>query len=231
MRRNLLLLGLLAGFAAVATLPLSLATPHLALPGITADEAAGTLWSGTLRATRMGGQALGDIGVALRPLPLLLGQRQVDLSGASWSARIAQGRRTGVLSSDGLLPPTLLAPLGGASLGVSLRQARLLFEDGRCIDAAGSVVAVLQWQDAQLPELQLEGPVECAGGEGRVSLTNADRGPFPVQLLATISGDGSYRLHASAQPVDALARTALVMAGFHDSPTGLGQSLEGNLLK
>jgi hypothetical protein len=231
MKRRLVLLGLTAAVAAVATLPLALVARSLATAGLAADEASGSVWNGTLRAARLGGHPLGDLDVALPALPLLLGQQQLDVSGANWSARLSRGSRKGVLSSGGLLPSITIAPLHGATIEVSLRQARLVFEDGRCIEGAGSVGAVLQWPDARLPELELEGPVECARGLGQVTLTNGDRGAFPVQLLATVMADGSYRLQATAQPADPATRAALVAGGFHETPSGLGRIVEGSLFE
>lgn len=232
MTRKLVLLGLVAALAALATLPLSLTSARLAQSGLAANEAAGSVWGGTLRAAQAAGQSLGDVSVGLRPLPLLLGRRELDLSGAGWSARVVEGRRNGVLAGQGLLPSVAPTLVPGASLQVSLQQARLVFEDGHCIDAGGSVAALLQWQeDIALPELQLEGPVACAGGSGRITLATGASALVPVQLVVTVGGDGVYQLQATAQAADPASRAMLLLAGFQDTPSGLGRAVEGKLLR
>ncbi len=165
--------------ALAAQLPLALAARQV--PGLGAAAAIGSVWGGRLQGADVGGVAIGDIGVALAPLPLLLGRRQVALEGAGWRAGLQRGgagdwRLVGV---DGRLS----LPPGQPLTAMALAGVDVEFVGGRCRQARGGVTA---WT-AALAE-PLAGAATCDGGALRLALAGGG-----ASLDLRITGDGAWR--------------------------------------
>src|SRR3546814_657508 len=165
-RRTLVVVFVLAlTILLVATLPLRMviatgAGDTFAATGLSAAEASGPAWSGHLRAVEWHGVAHGDVAVSLRPLSPLAGTRRVHLAARGFSVDLLQGRHTGFESASGQLDMPVRRPLA-ATVQLSLAGASLVFVDGQCHKAGGSVTA--QLAGVLESPLQLEGTVSCDG--------------------------------------------------------------------
>src|SRR3546814_16373050 len=85
-----------------------------------------------------------------------------------------------------------------ATGNLSLAGASLVFVDGRCHKAGGSVTA----QTAGVLEspLQLEGTVSCDGARGRLALQALETASLPVEEDLVIDAHGHAALEARVRP-------------------------------
>ncbi|MGH8084940.1 MAG: type II secretion system protein N [Lysobacter sp.] len=232
MSRRALALAFLLALAPmlVATLPLRLAlqSPGIdpAALGLSADGASGSIWSGRLRSVEWRGQPLGDATLALDPLSLLVGVQRLELatsgpSGDTFSADLLRGRRSGLDNINGQLQLDIDRPLAGLVAHLSFDNASLVFSDGRCQKAGGTVEAELVVPGIEAP-IRLQGPVRCDDEAGSIALASIPRPGAPrVEATLGIESDGRYRLQSRVQPAGAFTGLALQAAGFRDTPAGL----------
>ncbi|WP_372391867.1 type II secretion system protein N [Xanthomonas sp. NCPPB 3582] len=219
------LLGLLLlATAVIATLPLRLLLSAQRLP-FSALEAQGSIWNGTLRKLRWNSLQLGDVGVRLRAVPLLRGERQVQLRSATVQAVALQGARQGVEQANGRL---LLRKPGGVSLmdlSIDLRDVRAVFDDTRCIQAGGDVALQIVPSEggeaAGLLPLRLRGSPRCV--DDAVVLALAPDGGLPdgVQLNAELrlQRDGRWQWRTQVEPgPDTALQLGLQLLGFTQTP-------------
>ncbi|PPU67097.1 type II secretion system protein N [Xanthomonas pisi] len=208
----------------LATLPLRLVLPMDTLP-FTALEAQGSIWNGTLRGVTWTTMDVGDVGVRLRPLPLLRGQRQVQLRSATAQLVALQGARDGVQQANGRL---LLRKPGGVALldlSIDLRDVHAVFDATRCSQAGGDVaLQVLPnagGEAAGLLPLRLRGSPRCV--DDAVVLALAPDGGLPdgVDLGAELrlQRDGRWQWRTQVEPGnDTALQLGLQLLGFVQTP-------------
>lgn len=206
-----------------ATLPLRMAIAMGAgdtfeTMGLSAVEASGPAWSGHLRAVEWHGVPQGDIAVSLRPLSLLAGTRRVHLAARGLSVDLLQGRRTGFESASGQLGMPVRRPLA-TTVQLSLAGVSLVFIDGRCHEAGGTVMA--QLAGVLESPLQLEGTVSCDGARGRLALQALEPANLQAEADLVIDPQGRLELESRVHPADEASALALQAAGFRPTPDGL----------
>lgn len=207
--RELFFLGALL-FSLVALLPLRVALDSLGFAdkGLSAREAAGSIWLGALAEARFGDLPMGDVATRLRALPLLLGRARLDveqeddgLSGGITLSRHGFGidDASGALEGPALaeLPPPLL----------DLADLSFRFGDGLCAHAEGLVKARFAGELGSIPLVaSFSGQARCDGPAlllPLVSQSGSDR--LDVRLFA----DGRYRIDAALRPAGAPYSTRL----------------------
>ena len=234
--RSKLVLAAIFVVTLIAALPLRLALA-LADPGgrgITAREVGGTIWDGRIGDLRIGALPLGDVAASLRPLPLLIGRRDVhierlDGTGApgDFSANAAGG--DGWLSlSDvrGQVPiGDAFGTIPATALGFSDFHAEL--NSGRCVSAGGQVSLILAPFSELMPgPVALSGTARCNKGALYVPM----KGPTGLEnLFLRLEPDGRWRADfvLGGLPVEVTA--PLLEAGFTARPGGIGISANGKL--
>ncbi|MBB4131215.1 type II secretion system protein N [Xanthomonas sp. 3075] len=222
-RWMLLVLALLIG-AVIATLPLRWVLPTRDLP-FSALDVQGSVWNGTLRAVTWNTMELGDVGVRLHPLPLLRGERKLQLSSASAHLVALQGARHGVEQANGRL---LLRKPGGVTLmdvSIDLRDVRALFDSTRCMQAGGDVAVQLlpneRGEAVGLLPLRLRGSPQCVDAAVVLALMPDGGVPEGMQLSAELrlQRDGRWQLQSRVDPgQDAALAMGLQLLGFAATP-------------
>jgi general secretion pathway protein N len=184
----------LFAFALVLFLPMRVVLGW-AKTGISAREAAGTAWSGSLREARAGAAVLGDVSAGLDPLPLLVGRARLGIERPTAAADrlagalvVARNLRAAE-SVTGLVP--LDAQFGGVAVdSLALTDVTVRFVDEQCDRAEGLVTAALSGtgQTSSLPA-SLSGSIRCDRGDLLLPLA----GGAGVGLAIRVSGDGRVR--------------------------------------
>jgi general secretion pathway protein N len=194
--RRAVLFAILFVLALLVLLPLRLV---IGGSGLSAREASGTIWSGTLKEARVGPAVLGDLDVRVAPLPLLTGRLQLDLSrpGAapdrlSGSLVLSRNRRA-IERATGLVP--IEASIGALPLAsLDLTDVTARFRDGICDRAEGIVRANLSASatGSNLPA-SLSGTARCDRGAVLVPFALGGTGG---RVELRIHGDGRYDVSA-----------------------------------
>jgi len=231
-RRALMLSFVLALSASLlATLPLRLILGARSGfdPGaldLSVADASGSIWSGRLRSVDWRGQSLGDVSVALDPVALLTGVLGLRLEMSGFSVGLLRGRRDGIDHANGELH-LAMKDLPGVAVRLSLADASLLFANGRCRSAGGTVQAVVTGIG---PPVRVSGPVRCDGENGSITLASVPGpGVRRVEAHLVIDGDGRYELRSLVQSADGMSALALRAAGFELTPMGLARTDRGQL--
>lgn len=230
-------LGLAALFAAalIVSFPLRLALGWGGADarGLTAREVGGTVWNGWIAQARLGSLPLGDVRAGLRPLPLLLGRREIALArpgataapafaaivsgGDGWvSLRQVEGQ---VALADGL------GGLPASALG--FRDFRLAIGDGRCRDAGGQVSLLLAPVSDLMPgAIALSGTARCDKGALYVPMS----GPSGMErLFLRLQADGRWHVDLVLAGLPVEIAGPLLDLGFSARPRGIGISARGRL--
>ena len=237
--RSKLLLAAIFTIALIAAFPLRLALGW-ADPGgrgITAREVEGTIWDGTIGDLRVGALPLGDVAAQLRPLPLLIGRREVHVerlaapaapgtaTPAEFSANAAGGHGWLSLAKvQGQVPiGDTLGSIPATALGFNAFHVEL--SDGRCVGAGGQVSLILAPFSELMPgAVALSGTARCSKGALYVPMT----GPTGLEhLFLRLEPDGRWRadLVLTGLPVEVTA--PLLEAGFAARSGGIGISANG----
>lgn len=230
------LLALVPMLALTWPLRLALDASDLSTLDVSAREATGSIWSGTLRATAVGDTQVGDVSLRLAPLPLLTGVSRLHFAGDGLSGNLLQGRVQGLQGVEGEVVLDPVASMPGLGLLLRFQQADLTFAHGRCRRAGGALTLELRLpgvDDASPGPITLTGPVTCADRTGTVVLTRTDGGApgtSRVQATLQIEADGAYRLQSLVPAADDPTRLLLQAAGFQDSPNGFSRVDSGALL-
>lgn len=218
-KRRTIILGVVAALLGlVIFFPLRMAIELSTGPetALSARQVGGTVWKGRVGDLGLAGQPLGTFDVSARPLPLLIGRVELDAvrldaGEGPLSARvITGGGREGVADATGRLAVShWLAPIPVEAL--MLDDVTLLFDDGRCAEADGSISLVPSFS-SPLPIEDLEGQMSCDESGRGVAELASERGGHRVRLLFDAQGgiEGEARTR-SAPP--ALA-AALQLFGF-----------------
>lgn len=198
-------------------------------PGLSARGVTGPVWSGRLQGAELGRRPLGDVTVALAPLPLLAGVQRVHVAGAEASADLLRGRRAGIAHANGRVELGGLAMLPGLVVVLRPQDAGLQFAKGRCVRADG-VVAVEVGIAGAGGSVRLHGPMRCDGDHGVLALASSPgAGHHQAQATLELGADGSYRLRSLVRPGDAATALVLQAAGFRQTPAGLARADSGQL--
>lgn len=195
--RELFFLGALL-FALVALLPLRFALDGLgfAAKGLTARNAAGSLWLGALDEARLGPVPLGTVATRLRVLPLLAGRARLDVAqeGDGFRAGLTASRHGfGIDDASGTIEVAGFGPVPASTL--DLADVSVRFGDGQCEVAEGMVKLRLSGQLGAAPPVSgFSGEARCDGPAVLLPLrsqSGADR--LDVRLFA----EGRYRIDAA----------------------------------
>lgn len=198
---------------------------------LTARQVAGSVWAGRIGEMMAGPERLGTFDVALHPLPLFLGRFEVgieridDLEGPLSGTLALGGRTEGVKSLNGRMSVSrLLAPLPTGAL--TFEEARLLFADGQCSDASGTMSLTASLGLAGLAR-EMRGPIEC-GPDGRGTARLA--GPRGAERLTIhIDAEGNYDADLAIEGAPPFLRSALMSAGFSEEGSTVTLRQSGRL--
>lgn len=234
--RSKLVLAAIFVIALIAAFPLRLAL-GLADPGgrgITAREVAGTIWDGGIGDLRVGALPLGDVAAHLRPLPLLIGRREVHVerlnaTGApgDFSANAAGG--DGWLSLGDVRGQVPIGDAFGSipatALGFNDFHAEL--SGGKCLEAGGQVSLILApFSDLMPGPVALGGTARCDKGALYVPM----KGPTGLEtLFLRLEPNGRWRADLVLGGLPAEVTAPLLEAGFSARPGGIGISASGKL--
>lgn len=232
--RGIFAVALLFALAALFPLRLALDWADAQAAGLAARDVTGSIWFGELEGARLGALALGDAAVSVSPLGLIAGSPRLRLD----LAEPIEGSLGLVLGGGlrGLNDASATLPLGALGLSlplageVALRDVTALFEDGRCARTEGEVGVLpritapgLAWEGPPL-----EGAPVCEGGALLLPLSGSNAaGSLAIRLQ--LAGSGAYRGEITVNSADAGLAGALQLAGFTIGPTGLRQTVEGQL--
>lgn len=231
--RTLLFLGAFF-LALLALLPLRLGIGWFGLDskGLAAREVHGSLWRGGLKEAQLGGVGLGDLGAGLHAFPLLAGRARIALNRAEGQAGDALAgaaivTRTG-FGVDDVTGRLLLMPgaFGRLPIGqLDLGDATARFQDGQCVDAAGTVRAAVagDFGGVALPS-GLSGTARCDAGALLIALASQSS-METVELR--LFGDGRYTASALVRSTDTTIQPRMTAAGFALTPQGYGMTVSG----
>lgn len=219
--------------ASVALFPLrvALGMSDMERMGFTARQIAGTIWYGRIGELHLRSQSLGTFEGELDPTALLLGNvsmriNRMDSPDGVLTGQLIAGFRRGLKDADGRVTVgAMFAPLPIETL--ELKGATLLFRDGRCVEAGGSVTPLIALPAPGLNlGLNFTGRLECNGDRVRVrSLSASGKEVFEFQANA----GGSYRARISIRDATPEVGAALTLFGFKQSGQGLTLSTRGRL--
>ena len=218
----------------IALLPMRLGLDWFGIPerGLAAREVEGSIWFGALKEAQLGTIGLGDLNAGLRGLPLFLGRARIaidrkegvpadDLRGAATVTR----HTFGIDDFTGRVQITPGA-LGALPLSqVELGDLTARFENGQCVEAAGTVRATVAGDvgGVTLPG-GLSGIARCDAGALLIPLVSQSS-MESVELR--IGGDGRYRGTLLVRSTDATLRDRMLAAGFSITAQGYGLTVNG----
>lgn len=183
---------------------------------LSARQVGGTIWDGRIGELGLNGQPLGTFDVAVRPLPLLIGRVEMDAtridagSGPLAMRLITGGGREGVVGASGRVDiARLIAPIPVEAL--MLEDVTVLFEDGRCATAQGTIRALPSFASLVAIE-EYAGSVACAAdGRAEVAMETA-RGGHRLALL--FDAEGAVEAEARTRSAPPALAAALRLGGF-----------------
>ena len=214
---------------ALVSLPLAVVLP-MALPadsGIAARKAEGSIWEGILRDVTVAGLPLGDTGIALDVLPLVIGKARLGFASnvlrgivETSSGRVGLADATGVIDLAGRLRPLPVSRLTLEGVTTEFRDQRCAVARGRVrADVAGDVGGL------SLPG-GLSGTVRCDGNEIVVPLVGQS-GMERIDLR--ITQNGKWRADLSVRTTDPTIAARLLSSGFSTGPGGYTIRVTGAL--
>lgn len=233
-RTTKIVLGLLVLIALVVMFPLRVALGAANGEGsLAAREVAGTVWDGQVGDIKAASLPLGNLNVALRPLPLFTGTAEFALNrpampgqsqfhayargGEAWAAlRDANGE----LPLSGAMSPLPVRSLTFADFAVELRE-------GRCVAASGTLGLTIPALGPTLPaETIMSGPARCEGDALYVPM----KGPSGTEnLVFWLEPNGKWRADLVLTGLPVEVSTPLLDMGFTGRPDGIGLSANGSL--
>lgn len=208
--------------------PLQLLASRFAADGLTAREVVGSVWRGRLRGAAWRGVEFGELRLHLQPFSLLAGTRALRANGDSLSLRLLQGRRNGVDGMHGRIALGEARLMAGLQAEAEFDGFALVFEDGRCMHAAGRSQLRLAPPGGNREVVLLAGAPTCADRVGLVEL-RSQGGSSRIEASLRIEADGGYRLQALVGDADPVLVQVLRQNGFQESPGGYSRSIDGSL--
>ncbi|WP_293879793.1 type II secretion system protein N [Sphingomonas sp.] len=195
--------------------------------GLSARAATGTMWSGSLADARLGPVPLGDVDVALRPLPLLAGRIELGVTGVSGTGRLIAssgslgiGKVTAKLSLAQAFAPLPLDL-------IDLDEVTVRFVGLRCDSAEGRVRATFTGDVGGLDlSSGLSGAARCDGGELLLPLASQSG---TQRLSLHVAGDGGWRAVLTVRVADPAMAEKLAAAGFRAIAGGYVLRLSGKV--
>ena len=226
--RIILFVGLLL-LALVVFMPLSFALSMTGLTrqGLAARSASGPIWSGKLVEARIGRIAMGDVGVGLRPLPLLTGRAQIDLQSPLGRGALSSSKSGFAVdnASAKLSTARVFAPIPLDAL--EMTNVSIAFAANKCERAEGRIRATFAGDVGGLSLAQgLSGSVRC---DGSVLLLPLVSQSAMERLNLYIRGNGDYRAEFLVRSTDPAMVAKLGAAGFAPAPGGFVLRLAGKL--
>ena len=218
-----------AAVMALMSLPLAFVLP-MAVPadsGIAARSAEGSVWRGLLREVNIAGLPIGDTRVALRVLPLFVGEARLG-----FGAPALRGTLVASSGSVGLLDATGTVDLAGRLRPLPLTRFNLdgvttEFREERCTTARGRVRAEVAGDvgGLMLPG-GLSGTVRCDGAYLVLPLVGQS-GMERIDLR--IAASGKWRADLSIRTTDPAIAGRLLSSGFASGPGGYTIRVSGAL--
>lgn len=193
---SLLLAGLI-GLSLIALFPLRMVMSFAGFDqmGLSARQVAGSVWYGRIGQLNLRDAPLGSYDVSLQPLPLLLGRIgfqivRLEGDGGVLSGTLSGGSRRGISDASGRLSTAQLFQSMPVE-ALDLDDVTILFDDGRCAEASGTVRAQLAPELVSLTGVaSLSGVLACKDGKVAVSMAVAGN---QVSLQLALGGDGKYQ--------------------------------------
>lgn len=186
--------------------------------GLSARDATGTIWSGTLHDAQLAGLPLGDTKVGLLPLALLTGQIRLQFAGAKLKGTlVATPTSFGIAHAIGPVDAAVrVKPLPVAQL--VLDDATVQFSGKQCSDAKGNVRAVVGGDigGITLPG-GMTGTLRCDGHLLLVPLVGQSG---MERLNIRIDSEGKWRAEFIVRTTDQATAAKLAAAGFLPGPSG-----------
>ena len=232
-RTHLLLAFALSGaMSLVAFAPLGLAARIGPWPDdLSVRQVEGTLWTGRLTGVRWQGQMFDTVDAALHPLSWTWGIPRLALRADGLDIALSGGRVQGLHRADGPVEFAPSASWSGLALTAQADGLQVLFADGRCLRAGGTLQ--VQAQGAAIPgdTVQLAGPARCDGEEAHIDLAPTQPTPGQPEVRADVrlSADGGYRASVRVVSQDPQVIAALALAEFQPGPGGASRVVEGRL--
>jgi general secretion pathway protein N len=200
---------LILALLALCPLGAGIAMSGLGKSGLSARQAIGTIWSGSLIDAHMGPVPLGDVDVGLRPLALLTVRAELGISGL--------GRVTAAPGSMGIGNVTAKLALGRVFAPLSLdvldlNEVSVRFASDKCDSAEGRVRATFTGDVGGMDMTSgLSGTARCDAGELLLPLVSQSA---LQRLTMRISGEGRWRALLSVNTNDPAITTKLIATGF-----------------
>jgi general secretion pathway protein N len=216
-------------FALLALCPLGagIALSGLGKSGLSARAASGTIWSGTLADAQYATIPLGDVQVGLRPLSLLAGRAELNITAASGTGRLIAA--SGTRGIDNVTAKLALGP-AFAPLPIDileLNDVTVRFAEQRCDSANGRIRVTFIGDIGGLDLTSgLSGAVRCAGDEVMIPLVSQSG---TQRLTMHITSDNHWRTVLFLTTNDPAIGTKLTASGFRSTPTGYVLRLSGSL--
>jgi len=233
-RTRLALAGLF-GLALLILLPLRLVLGWTGpeSTGLAARNVSGPVWAGTIADLRAGPVPLGTVSAGVRPLPLLIGRREIWLerngqAGTSPFRAIAAGGKGWMHLHDVNGQVSLPDGLGALPVaGIGFGDFALKLDDGRCTAVSGTVSLTLSSISALLPQnLSLSGKARCDKGALFVPM----QGPSGLERMALrIEGNGNWTADLILTGLPVEVSGPLLDTGFSARPGGIGIRASGAL--
>lgn len=194
--RRAVLFAILFAVALILFFPLRLAVGG---SGLSAREASGSVWSGSLKEARIGPAVLGDLDARLSPLALLTGRMRLDVARPSAApdrliGAFSLSRKNGSIESfTGLVPVEPTSQLQPIT-SVDLTDVTIRFRDGACDRAEGLVSANLSSEvmGTDLPAA-VSGSPRCDAGSALFPLASPS-GRERIELRLGGPKDGQGRV-------------------------------------
>ena len=194
--------------------------------GLSATGASGTVWNGRWRGVAAGPRRIGDVHASVSAAPLMTGTLAITLAADDAGGQLLLGRERGLRAASGAWPLILPAADGALPLALSLDGVSVVFQGGRCVEAAGKVDATITLPTAA--RLALSGVPACREGVAELNLL-PEAGSPTIELLVQAKADGHYRMTWTARNPDPSQRRLLALAGFTAGINGLVRVDEGTL--
>lgn len=202
--------------------------------GLAAQSATGTVWRGELKAARMGGVELGDVGLGLDIPGLFLGGGRAWFNAkAPISARgviaLTGSRAIGGLHASLPLDAVMAhAPVRGR---LTLKDVDLEFRRGACSSAKGQVTLdqmSLPGGAPLAPSLVLSGEPSCRDGMVVAPLSGLADG-VAIDLLISLDAAGRYRLETVLRATNPQFAALPGLSGFERTMEGFRRVDQGRL--